>query len=93
MSSTTSPVSFPLTIQLPQDLRQRLAERASAEGQDLAGYVQRVLENETRKPTVDEALAPFRKEVEESGMTEDELEAFFEEVREEVWQEKHGRSS
>jgi len=37
------------------------------------------------------ALAPFRRQVEESGMTDDELGDFFEEVREEVWQEKHGR--
>ncbi len=41
----------------------------------------------------DKALAPFRKEIAESGMTDDKLLKFFEEVREEVYQEKHeGRS-
>jgi hypothetical protein len=44
-------------------------------------------------PAVDQALAPFRRQVEESGMTDDELGDFFEDVREEVWQEKHGRPS
>ncbi len=37
---------------------------------------------------VDEALAPFRRQVETSGLTDAQLEAFFEELREEVWQEK-----
>ena len=35
---------------------------------------------------VDEALAPFRRQVEESGLSDADLGAFFEEVREEVWQ-------
>jgi hypothetical protein len=39
----------------------------------------------------DDALAPFRKEVADSGMTDDELLNFFEGVREEVYQQKHGR--
>jgi hypothetical protein len=42
---------------------------------------------------VEQALAPFRRQVEESGLTDDELGDFFEEVREEVWQDKHGRPS
>jgi hypothetical protein len=39
----------------------------------------------------DQALAPFRREVAASGMSEEELRAFFEDVREEVYREKHGR--
>ena len=38
----------------------------------------------------DEALALFRRQVEESGMTDEELERFFEEVRDEIWREKKG---
>jgi hypothetical protein len=38
----------------------------------------------------DEALAPFRREVTGSGMSEEELRAFFENVREEVYREKQG---
>ncbi|MCI0489011.1 MAG: hypothetical protein L0229_20655 [Blastocatellia bacterium] len=36
----------------------------------------------------DEILAPIRKTFQESGMSEDELEALFEEAREEVYQEQ-----
>jgi hypothetical protein len=42
--------------------------------------------------TADELLAPFRKQVEDSGMTDEQLEGFFEGVREEIWREKHGRT-
>jgi len=38
--------------------------------------------------TLDEILAPFRREVEESGLTDDELRDFFTEVRDEVRAEK-----
>jgi hypothetical protein len=41
--------------------------------------------------TVDEALAPFRRQVQESGLTDEELRAFFEEVREEVWRERQAK--
>lgn len=39
-------------------------------------------------PTMDEILAPIRKQFNESGMTEDELEVLIDEAREEVWQAK-----
>ena len=38
--------------------------------------------------TFDELLASIRRGFQESGMTEEELDALFEEAREEVWQEK-----
>ena len=39
----------------------------------------------------DKALAPFRREVAESGMSDEDLLTFFQEVREEVYREKQGR--
>jgi hypothetical protein len=41
--------------------------------------------------SVDEALAPFRRQVEESGMSDEDVQSFFEDVRDEVWAERHGR--
>ncbi len=80
-----------LTIILPPDLEEELRSRASANGQGVAEYVVYALEEKLRgKPTVDEILAPFRKQVEASGMTDDELGSFWDEMREEVWQDKHG---
>ncbi len=39
------------------------------------------------KETTDERLAPFRQQVEDSGITDEELDKLFEELREEAWQE------
>ena len=43
------------------------------------------------KALVDELLAPFRKQVEESGITDDELDELGEELRREARQERHAR--
>lgn len=45
----------------------------------------------SQKPTTDELLEPFRRQVSESGITDDELDAFFEELRDKVWEEKQGK--
>ena len=86
-----------VTVNLPPETEARLQARAAAQGQEVSAYVQQLIENELQNAlSLDEVLAPFRKQVEESGMTDEELEAFFEEVREEVWQEKQaqkGKSS
>lgn len=76
-----------LTINLSPDEEKKLVERAARNGQDLTAYVHRLIERDIQ--IVDEALAPFRRQVQESGISEDGLDVFFEEVREEVWQEKH----
>lgn len=41
----------------------------------------------------DKVLAAFRREVKTSGMSDEEVRAFFEEVREEVYRETHGQPS
>jgi hypothetical protein len=83
-----------ITIRLTDEEERQLAERAARNGRDLPEYVRLLIERDIQKPlAVDEALTPFRRQVEESGMSDDELGDFFEEVREEVWQEKHGRPS
>ena len=81
-----------ITIRLSDDEQKRLAERAARNGRDVAAYVHLLIERDIQGPSaVDQALAPFRRQVEESGMTDEELGDFFEEVREEVWHEKQGR--
>ena len=83
-----------LTITLSPEMEQKLQARASATGQEVAEFVVQTLEEKLRgQPTLEEILAPFRQQVEESDMTDDELEAYFEEVRVEVWREKHGQSA
>ena len=83
-----------ITIRLSDEEQRRLAERAARNGRNVAEYLHLLIERDTQEPSaVDQALAPFRREVEASGMNDDELGDFFEEVREEVWQEKHGGPS
>jgi hypothetical protein len=53
-----------------------------------------LIQRDIQEPAaVEQVLAAFRRQVEESGMTDDELGDFFEEVREEVWEAKHGGPS
>ncbi len=83
-----------ITIRLSDEEQRMLAERAKRNGRDLADYIRLLIERDIKGPVaVDEVLGPFRRQIEESGMTDDELGAFFEEVREEVWQDKHRRPS
>lgn len=43
------------------------------------------------KPTTDELLEPFRRQVEESGITDDEIDELTEELREELSRERQGK--
>jgi hypothetical protein len=96
-----------ITISLAPETEEKLRQRAAESGQTVDSYLRQIVERELLgtnggpagstlpRPTglpSDEALAPFRKEVAESGMTDDELFEFFEGVRDEVYQEKHGRT-
>jgi len=44
-----------------------------------------------RAKTLDEILAPVRKNFAESGITEDELDELIESERQAMWEEKHGK--
>ncbi len=95
-----------ITISLPPETEEKLRQRAAESGQTVDGYVRQIVERDvlgsnggrpSGTPPVplhlpsDEALAPFRKEVAQSEITDDELLQFLEGVREEVYQEKHGQ--
>ena len=82
-----------ITISLSPDQERRLTERAAQSGKDPVDYVRDLIDRDIHGPTLDEVLAPFRRQVEASGMPDDELGAFFEQVREEVWQEKQAKAS
>jgi predicted transcriptional regulator len=81
-----------LTIDLPPELEQALRQYAARSGQDMSAFVlQAVQEKIAKARTFDEVCAPFARAVEAAGMTDDAFDRFFEEVREEVWQEKQDR--
>ena len=83
-----------IRINIPAEMQEKLQQRAVASGQNVEAYVERLIEKAlSGPPSIEELLAPVRKEFAESGMTEDELDALIEEAREEVWQEKMAQKS
>jgi predicted DNA-binding protein len=81
-----------ITITLTPEDEHRLTERAARLGQDLTIYVQHLIERDIRNSrTANEALEPFRRQVEQSVISDQELGAFFEEDRDEVWDESRSK--
>lgn len=76
-----------ISIPLSPEAEARLRERAKAAGEDITAYAARVLHEALTSPSVDELLAPFRKQVEESGMSDDQLDELYEDLRNKVWDE------
>ena len=74
---TTHITETPVTLHLSDRAHATLTERAAKNGQDIAAVASELIEQAIARPTVDEALAPFRKQVADSGMTDDQLDAFF----------------
>lgn len=78
-----------VVLELEPEIEEALQEKAKANGFEVNVYVEKlILKDFDRKKTIDEILAPFRQEVEQSEITEDELDALVEEAREEIYQEK-----
>ncbi len=84
-----------ITIDLKPEEERRLSERAAQNGEDVVTLIHRLIVREIQgpAPTLDEVLAPVRRQFEESGMTDEELASLVEEVREDIWQETQGKPS
>ena len=80
-----------VTVELGPEEASKLLGRVAQSGEDVTAYVRRLIARDIQ--SADEALAPFRRQIEESGLSDADLGAFFEEVREEVWQQRHGKAS
>jgi hypothetical protein len=77
-----------LTVTLSPETERKLLVRAAQTGQDVTVLARELIERGLRgTPTLDEILAPFRQEVAASRLSEDELDALFQEQREEVWRQ------
>ena len=77
-----------LTIHVSKDTGAILEEKAKIQGKDVSEYVEDLIEKEMDRPrTLDEILAPVRKNFAESGMTEDELDDLIENERQAIWKE------
>jgi hypothetical protein len=78
-----------LTIELPPELEKHLRQQAAKNGVDVTMFVlQAVNEKLAKARTFDEVCAPFARAVTATGVSDEEFDRFFEEVREDVWKEK-----
>lgn len=79
-----------LTITVSDETKSALEQRARERGySEVSKYVERLISTDLlAAKSFDEILTPIRKTFQESGMSGDELEALFEEAREEVYQER-----
>ncbi|MEX2172429.1 MAG: hypothetical protein WD851_24120 [Pirellulales bacterium] len=82
-----------LQIKLPADTEATLRERAKANGADVASYAACLLKEALSAPSVDELLAPFRKQVEESGITDEQLDQLGQELRRDARHEQQARKT
>ena len=80
-----------LTIKLPKEIGAALADKAKLSGRDSIEFVEDLVTKELSTPSLDEILAPFRRQVEESGITDDELDDLFTAARKEVFKAKKER--
>ena len=78
-----------MTLTMSSETQRKLLERATRVGQDVETVACELIERSLNsEPTLDDILAPFRRQVAESGMSESELTAFFEESRGEAYRDK-----
>jgi len=83
-----------LTIELNPETEAKLKDRAVALGFEVDDYVESLIEKDLDKSkTLDEIFAPVRREFEESGMSEDELDDLIYQARREVYAEKKAREN
>jgi len=82
--STTAIYPSEVKVKLTPEKGKLLQERASKQGMDVDHYLTKLIDRDLIIPTIDEVLAPFRADVANSGMTQEELDQFFKGVRKEV---------
>jgi len=79
-----------LTITVADETKSALEQRARERGySDVSKYVERLISTDLlAAKSFDEILAPIRQTFQESSVSDGEMEALFEEAREEVYQER-----
>ena len=78
-----------LVLDLKPEVERALRSKADASGFPVSDYVNELIRKDVSgEPTLDERLAPVRDQFEKSGMTEEELDDFFNDIRKKVYQER-----
>lgn len=83
-----------VVLELKPEIEAALLKKAKANGSGVNVYLEKLIEKDMgRVKTLDEILAPIRKNFVDSGMTEGELDELVESERQTMWEEKHGKRS
>ena len=82
-----------ITISVSKEAENILAEKASVQGKDIKTFIEGMITTEATHPTLDEILAPVRRDFAANGMTEDELDELIESEQQALWEEKNGKRS
>lgn len=69
-----------ITIDISKDAESRLRERAGMSGKPVEVFVRELVEREAEEPTWEEIVGPIHDEFEKSGMTQEELDEFSDEL-------------
>lgn len=77
-----------ITFTIPDEIAKQLFTRANKEGKDVSTFMAKVAEREAKKPTLDELLAPVRRQFAESGLSEEDLTNIVREERRAIQKEK-----
>jgi len=80
-----------ISISLTPEAETKLRQRAASLGRDLSIVASDLLEEAVCRPSVDELLAPARKQVAESGMSDQAVDNLFRNALKEVRDEKRAR--
>lgn len=73
-------LNFPIST----NVEERLRRDAAAVGLGIDEYARQLLEKALERPSIDEVLAPYRRQVAERGMSDDEMDAFHRGLLDEV---------
>jgi hypothetical protein len=76
---------------LPESVEAKLTTEAQRHGVGAAQYAAELITQALVKPSVDEILAPFRKQVADSGLSDEQLDGLFEGLREKASRNGLGR--
>ena len=93
MATSARTAEIPVTLRISEQARAKLAQQAANSGQDLGAVASDLIEQAVARPTIDELLAPYRKQVAESGMSDEELDNFHRDLLAKVRNEKKAKSA
>jgi len=93
MSVTPPLVEVSVTLRLSRKTQQKLADLSRQEEKDLSAVASELIEQAVTRPDVDELLAAYRQQVKDSGMSDDELDAFHRDLLHKVRQESKAKSA